>query len=105
MRSLVARLTAECVGHQDLGGCGNGHELDQVPALVPASSNGRMLSQDEAARLIRRFERGIPKRPVAASARRAVKRKAVLADPAPLSSPGLAMPPVLIFSFPSLPNQ
>jgi hypothetical protein len=36
---------------------------------------GRLLSQDEAAKLIRRIERGIPKRPATASARRAVKRK------------------------------
>jgi hypothetical protein len=34
-----------------------------------------MLDQDEAAKLIRRPERGIPKRPTAASVRRAVKRK------------------------------
>jgi hypothetical protein len=31
--------------------------------------------QDEAAKLIRRLERGIPKRPAAESVRRAVKRK------------------------------
>jgi hypothetical protein len=34
-----------------------------------------MPDQDEAAKLIRRLERGIPKWPAAASVRRAVKRK------------------------------
>jgi len=54
-----------------------GHELDEATAaIVPAWSIGRMLDQDEAATLIRRLERGIPKRPAAASVRRrAVKRK------------------------------
>ena len=53
-----------------------GHELDQeAAALVPAKAIGRMLDQDEAAKLIRRLERGIPKRPAAASVRRMVKRK------------------------------
>jgi hypothetical protein len=36
-----------------------------------------MLDQDEAAELIRRIERGIPKRSAAASVRRMVKRKQV----------------------------
>ena len=44
-------------------------------ALVPPTAIGRMLDQDEAAELIRRLERGIPKRPAAASVRRVVKRK------------------------------
>ena len=53
-----------------------GHELDrETAALVPASAIGRMLDHEEAARLIRRLERGIPKRPAAASVRRTVKRK------------------------------
>jgi hypothetical protein len=45
-----------------------GHELDRdSTALVPATAIGRMLNQDEAAKLIKRIERGIPKRPAAAS--------------------------------------
>ena len=54
-----------------------GHELDQKSAaMVPATSIGRMLDQDEAAALIREIERGIPKRPAAASVkRRAARRK------------------------------
>jgi hypothetical protein len=52
------------------------HELDQeTAALVPTTAIGRMLDQDEAAKLIRRLERGIPKRPAAAWVKRAVKRK------------------------------
>jgi hypothetical protein len=50
--------------------------LDKAAAdLVPTTTIGRMLSLDEAARLIRRIERQIPKRPASASVRRAVKRK------------------------------
>jgi hypothetical protein len=53
-------------------------ELDKSSAeLVPANSIGRLLSQDEAAKLIRRIERGIPKRPAAPSVRRQVRRHAV----------------------------
>jgi hypothetical protein len=53
-----------------------GHELDlKSAALVPATAIGRMLDQDEAANLIRQLERVIPKRPAAASVRRAVKRR------------------------------
>jgi hypothetical protein len=53
-----------------------GHELDRETAgLVPATAIGRMLDQDEAATLIRRFERGIPKRAAAASLKRPAKRK------------------------------
>jgi hypothetical protein len=53
-----------------------GHELDrESAAMVPPSAIGRMLDQEEAAELIRRIERGIPKRPAAASVKRAVKRK------------------------------
>jgi hypothetical protein len=52
------------------------HELDEATAvLVPETAIGRLLSQDEGAELIRRFERGIPKRSAAASVRRVVKRK------------------------------
>jgi hypothetical protein len=42
---------------------------------VPARAIGRLLDQDEAAKLIRRLERGIPKRAAAASVKRVVKRK------------------------------
>jgi hypothetical protein len=43
--------------------------------VIPPTAVGRMLDRDEAAKLIRRIERGIPKRPAAASVRRAVSRK------------------------------
>jgi hypothetical protein len=47
-----------------------GHELDRdTAALVPATTIGRMLSQDEGAALIRQFERGFPKRAAATSVR------------------------------------
>jgi hypothetical protein len=54
------------------------HELDrETSALVPARAIGRLLDQDKVTKLIRQFERGIPKRASAASVkRRAVKRKA-----------------------------
>jgi hypothetical protein len=53
-----------------------GHELDRdTAALVPATAIGRLLGREEAARLLRRIESRIPKRPPAASVRRAVKRK------------------------------
>jgi hypothetical protein len=55
-----------------------GHELnEEAAALVPTKAIGRMLDQDEAAKLIRRLERGIPKRPAAASVRRVVTRQRV----------------------------
>jgi hypothetical protein len=44
-------------------------------ALIPPAAVGRMLDRDEAAKLIRRIERGIPQRPAAASVRRMVRRK------------------------------
>jgi hypothetical protein len=54
----------------------DGHELDEATAaLVPETAIGRLLSQDEAAKLIRRIERGIPKRPAAASVRRATSKR------------------------------
>jgi hypothetical protein len=53
-----------------------GHKLDQgATDLVPATAIGRMLSTEEAAWLIRRIERQIPKRPAVASVRHAVKWK------------------------------
>ena len=55
-----------------------GHQLDpESAALIPPTAIGHMLDRDEAAGLIRRIERGIPKRPAAASVRRMVKRKRV----------------------------
>jgi hypothetical protein len=54
-----------------------GRELDEeATVLVPTKAIGRMLDQDEAAKLIRRLERGIPKRPAAASVRRMVEAAA-----------------------------
>ena len=49
-----------------------GHELDgDAAALIAPDLMGRMLSRDETASLIRRMEQVIPKRPAAASVRRA----------------------------------
>jgi hypothetical protein len=43
-----------------------GHELDPATAKpVPATATGRMLKLDEAAKLLRRIERQITKRPPA----------------------------------------
>jgi hypothetical protein len=53
-------------------------------SFLPTSSRVaiRLLNQDEAAQLIRRFGRGIPKRPAVASVKRgAVKRKQPLISP------------------------
>jgi|SRR5450432_1448028 hypothetical protein len=53
-----------------------GHELDRNTAeLVPTAAIGRLLNQEVAAKLIRRLERHIPKRPAAASVRRPVAGK------------------------------
>jgi hypothetical protein len=49
--------------------------LVDLAKLVPDTAISRMLTRDEAASLIGRIERGILKRPAAASVRRAVKRK------------------------------
>jgi hypothetical protein len=65
-----------------LSGAGHGAQFcegrepdSESAALTPPTTVGRMLDRDVAARLIRRVERGIPKRPAAALVRRMVKRK------------------------------
>jgi len=75
----LARLqaTAENLA-QDAIFCG-GHELEGDSAtFVPPSVIGRMLSLEEAGKIIRRLERWLPKRAAAASVKRwgSVRRRA-----------------------------
>lgn len=73
---LHARLRAAVEGLDEGADFGEGHELHQeAAALVSATAIGRMLSQDEAAKLIRQFEGGVLKCPAAASVRRPATRK------------------------------
>jgi hypothetical protein len=61
---IQARLHAVVKGINQGADFAEGHDLDEVTAaLLPATAIGRMLSQDEAGKLIRRIERSLFKMP------------------------------------------
>jgi hypothetical protein len=74
---IQARLKAAVAGADQGAQFCEGHKLDHATAaLLPDTAIGRMLSPDEAARLVRKIERQIPKRPPAPSVKwRAATRK------------------------------
>ena len=65
---IEARLGALIDGTDRNAQLCEGHELDdKSAALVPAEAIGRMLSLEESGKIIRKIERGVPKRAAAAS--------------------------------------
>jgi hypothetical protein len=78
--SLVhARLRASLSGADGGGDFCEGHQVDAARAmLIPDTAIGRMLTPDEAEKVIRRIARGIRKRPPAPSVKRraAVRKRA-----------------------------